>query len=266
MIAPTTDPVGVAIVEKLAALGFDYIELSLAHIAAMTDAAFGDLARRVAGSGLRCEANNNFFPASIRLTGPDAVLARALEYAKGAFERAERLGSTVVVFGSSAAKNVPAGFPQPAAWRQITDLLRGLGPLAARHGITIAIEPLNRQESNIVNLVSEGLRLTQEVDHPNVRLLVDFYHLMRESESFEDVLAAGSVIRHIHFAEIQARNFPTVPQEDYDRFFACLQRIQYDDRCSIEAFTRDFDADAPVALAVLRETASRHPARSQRYG
>jgi sugar phosphate isomerase/epimerase len=262
MIAPTTDPVGVAIVDKLAEFGFDYIELSLAPIAAMTDAAFVELARRVAGSGLRCEANNNFFPASIRLTGPDADLARALAYAKGAFERAARLGTAVVVFGSSAAKNVPAGFPHEAAWRQITDLLRALGPLAAQYGITIAIEPLNRQESNIVNLVSEGLRLARAVDHPNVQLVVDFYHLMRESESFEVLLAAGAAVRHIHFAEIVSRNFPTEPQDDYARFFESLHRIQYDDRCSIEAYTKDFGSDAPVALANLQAVAARHAARS----
>jgi D-psicose/D-tagatose/L-ribulose 3-epimerase len=263
MISPATDPVGVEIVEKLAAFGFDYIELSLAHIAEMEEESFRHLADRVAKSGLRCEACNNFFPPRVRLTGPDASLPRAHEYAGRAIERAARLGAKIIVFGSSGAKNVPPGFPHDRAWRQIVELLRTIGPLAARHGVTIAIEPLNRQESNIVNLASEGLRLAREVDHPNVQLLVDFYHFRKEDEPFEVLGEAGSAIRHTHFAELQARAFPTEEQEGYGRFFECLHRIRYDGRCSIEAYTQDFVTDAPKALANLRRIAGRCDAGRQ---
>ena len=111
MVSPSTDPIGIEILEPMAAMGFDYIELSLANLAALAVSEFGVVEARLAKSGLRCEACNNFFPASLRLTGPGARLSGALEYAQGAMARAARLGASVIVFGSSGAKNVPPGFP-----------------------------------------------------------------------------------------------------------------------------------------------------------
>jgi sugar phosphate isomerase/epimerase len=255
MISPASDPIGIGIVETLAGMGFDYIELSLAGIMDLPEEAFADLARRVQRSGIRCEACNNFFPPRVRLTGAEARLPAALAYATAALDRAARLGTRLIVFGSSGAKNVPAGFDLAAAWRQIVQLLAHLGPLAQARGITIAVEPINRQESNIVNRASEGLRLVRQVNHPNIQLLVDYYHLMIEAEDPAIVAEAGSSLRHLHLAQIAGRAFPTQPDAGFTRFFRFVRQIGYAGRCSIEAYTQNFAADAPHALRFLREVA-----------
>ncbi|MGD1030190.1 MAG: sugar phosphate isomerase/epimerase family protein [Opitutaceae bacterium] len=256
MISPAADPVGANIVESLAEIGYDYIELSMCGIAALPEPEFAGVAARLRRSGIRCEALNCFFPASVRLTGESARLDQALEYAAGAMDRAAALGADIIVFGSSGAKNVPAGFSMEAAWRQIVDLLRRLGPMAADRGLTIAIEPLNRGESNIVNLASEGLKLAREVDHPAVRLLIDYYHLAIEKEDPGIAVQAGPALRHVHFAKVEGRSFPDRTEEDYRRFFSCLRRAAYSRRCSIESVTADFEADARRALPILRQLAS----------
>jgi len=257
MISPESDPIGIEIVETLAEMGFDYIELSLAGLMALPEAAFADAARRIEFSGIRCEACNNFFPAPVRLTGAAASLPAAVEYALAAMDRAAHLGVRVIVFGSSAAKNVPAGFDQGTAWKQIVELLATLGPPAEVRGITIAIEPLNRKESNIVNLASEGLRLIREVNHPNVQLLVDYYHLMMEREDPAIIAEAGASLRHLHLARVEGRAFPLQPDEGFSRFFQCVRQIGYAGRCSVEAYTHDFAADAHQALRMLREAIRR---------
>ncbi len=256
MISPSADPVGIEGIEVMAEIGFDYIELSLSDLASLSAPAFGELARRIERSGLRCEACNNFFPRRIRLTGAEARLDKALDYACHALDRAARLGAQIIVFGSSGAKNVPEGFPVAAAWGQIVELLQRLGPMAAERACIIAIEPINRQESNIVNLAAAGLRLACEVDHPNIQLLVDFYHLRMESEDPDIILEAGPAVRHIHFAQVEQRAFPGRWEPAYAEFFGNLRRIQYAGRCSIEAYTHDFPADARRALKVLRKLAS----------
>jgi D-psicose/D-tagatose/L-ribulose 3-epimerase len=252
MISPA-DPIGIAIVEDMARLGFDYIELSLAAMAALPEDDFAALARRIAQSGIPCEACNNFFPPHVRLTGPEARLPAALEYATAAMDRAARLGVQVIVFGSSGAKNVPAGFDMDAAWRQIVELLQAIGPLAQARGLTIAIEPLNRQESNLVNLAAEGLKLTREVRHPHIQLLVDYYHLMMEHEPPEMVTRAGGAVRHLHFARVEGRSFPRHADDAMRVFFREVRQAGYRGRCSIEAYTQNFVADAPPALQLLRE-------------
>jgi len=259
MISRSTDPVGVEIVEKMAEIGFDYIELSLSDLTALPEDAFLAIARRVASTGIGCEACNNFFPPGIRLTGDEARLSVALEYAARALGRAARLGARIVVFGSSGAKNVPQGFPVGTAWSQIVTLLQNLAPLAAGHDITIAIEPLNRKESNLVNLAEEGLRLVREAAHPNIQLLIDFYHLAMEQEDPAVILQAGSAIRHLHIARPEGRLFPTETEMIYSRFFAALQQIRYDGRCSIEAYTQDFPADGRRALRYLRREIENWP-------
>lgn len=256
MISPATDPIGVEIIESLARFGFDYIELSLSDTAALPLPEFNLLKQRISNSGIPCEACNNFFPARVRLTGRAAKLPLALEYANAAMERAAELGARVIVFGSSGAKNVPPGFPKGAAWKQLVELLQHLGPIAAQYGITIVIEPLNQKESNLINRAAEALELARAVNHANVQLLIDYYHLMMERENPEIILSAIPAIRHVHFAQVDGRIFPTEANEDYPRFFKVLRQAGYAGRCSIEAYTQNFAADAPQARELIANLTS----------
>lgn len=255
MISPHQDSLGVEIVEELAGFGFDYLELSFRDLAALSEPDVARLQRRIEAVGIRCEACNNFFPAAVRLTGPEASLPRAIEYSTRALERAAQIGVTVVVFGSADAKNVPPGYPYSDAWRQIVELLQTLGPVAGKLGITIVIEPLNRRESNIICTAAEGLKLVREVAHPNIQLLIDYYHLRLENEAPGIILEAGNALRHLHFGEPAGRVFPLEASPEHQAFFAHLRRIGYNGRCSIEAYTRDFSSDARRALAVLKAAA-----------
>ena len=252
MITPRQDLIGIEIIEDLAALGFDYIELSIRDLTALPEAAFSQILKRIEASGIRCESCNNFFPAHVRLTGPEASLPAAVAYASSILERAAQLEASAIVFGSSDAKNVPAGFSHETAWRQIVELLQALGPIAGKLGITIVIEPLNTRESNIVCTAKEGLKLAREVNHPNVQLLIDYYHLRQANEAPAIVLEAGSAIRHLHFAEPIQRGFPLEPSAEYETFFSKLRQIGYTGRCSIEAYTQNFIADAKNVLPVMK--------------
>lgn len=244
---------GVEALETLGAIGFDYIELSLAHMALASESEFENLLDRVARSALRCEACNNFFPARVRLTGPEADLDEALRYASLALDRAARMGAEVIVLGSSGAKNVPEGFPVLEAREQLLRLLRGLAPLAEAQGITVAIEPISRPEANFVNLIREGMGLVREVDHPAVRLLVDYYHMATEGESPAAIGETGSAIRHAHFARPGDRGFPVEWEAGFEPFFQALAQVGYSERLSIEAFTQDLRADGLRALEVMRK-------------
>ena len=252
MLARGPGQTGIEIIEDLRALGFDYVELPLAQVAALSPADFDELCRRLQRHALPCPTCNNFFPTSMRLTGPDADLAGAMAYAGTALERAARLGVELVVFGSGPAKMVPAGFPESAAWRQLVELLTMISPLAKRHAITVAIEPLRRQECNIVNSAAEGLALARTVDSEQIKLLIDFYHLDAENEDSRIVAAAGDMLRHVHIARPTGRSFPSAGDAPiFRRFFAALNAASYDGRISIEAYSDDFRSDAAGALELL---------------
>ena len=256
MVARQPDGSGVEIVEQVREIGYDYIELSLAHLAALTETDFSALRLRMAGSGLVCEACNNFYPKAVRLTGSAVQWDLVCDYTHRAVSRAAELGAHVIVFGSSAAKNVPEGFPMVQAWQQITRVLNLTADEAGPHGITIAIEPLNRQESNILHTVAEGLAVARRVKRPEVQVLVDYYHMALEHEEPAILGQAGPALCHVHFARVAGRTFPTGLDEGFQSFFDGLVGAGYDGRISVEGFSTDFYADAVQALAVLKRLAS----------
>jgi D-psicose/D-tagatose/L-ribulose 3-epimerase len=235
--------------------GFDYIELPLSAVAALGEDEFGALRERIQAGGLPCEACNVFIPASIRLTGLDVDRRKTRAYLEMALERAAVLGVQVVVFGSAGARNVPDNFPLGQAWMQLIDTLRVAGMIAAMHGITIAIEPLNKAESNIIQTASEGFVLAKLADHPNVKLLVDYYHMARDGEDCGIIRTAREWVRHAHFADPEGRAFPLERKPRFPEFFDALKDAGYAGRVSLEAGYRDFAREASIALQIMRQLA-----------
>ncbi|HNV02567.1 MAG TPA: sugar phosphate isomerase/epimerase family protein [Vicinamibacterales bacterium] len=246
--------VGAGEIEAAKAAGFDYVEINASRVAALTEEEFRQLADRVARIGVPVEAANIFIPGAIKLTGPEVDPARQAAHLELTLGRLEKLGVKVVVLGSGGARRVPDGFSRDEAWTQLVDFCRRLAPIARAHGITIAVEPLRRQETNIVNTAREGLALVKAVDRPEIQLLVDYYHMSEEGESADVLLEAGKAIVHTHIANPRGRVYPLDSAEsNYAPFFENLCAIGYTGRLSIEASTKDFAAEAPAALAMLRK-------------
>jgi sugar phosphate isomerase/epimerase len=240
-------------IDAAKAAGFDYVELSTSELASLSDADFDAAAAHVKDVGLPVPATNLFLPATLKVTGPQIDREQQMAYVKKAFARLARLGTQVVVFGSGGARRVPDGFSHDDAFQQLIDFGKRIAPEARARGITIAIEPLRREETNIINSAAEGLDLVNAIADPNFQLMIDFYHLASEHEDPAIVLRARDHIRHLHVANPTGRVFPLDwTESEYAPFFANLRQIGYDKRISVEASTKDFAADAPKAIALLR--------------
>ena len=256
LASPDSDGSGRENIGMIAALGFDYVELPLAQMMAYDLSDFKKLfLEPLTASGLTCRCCNNFLPASIRLTGEHADLPAAIQYADRAMERASMLGAGKIVFGSSGARNYPLGFSRKAAMEQIKAFLTELSPLAQKYQITIVLEHLNRSESNLINSLSEGTRLRQELQLPCLENLLDTYHFSLSGESTRDILEAGSHLFHIHAARTLNRSLPSAGDEfDWHKLFSTLQDIDYDQDISIEAYAPVQDRSEHIrkSLAFLR--------------
>lgn len=256
MVATAPDGIGIERIAVLAASGYDYVELPLAQMMELSPDAFKALVEYVKSSGIPCEACNNFIPAYQPITGDKVDTAKLGEYIDEALERADTLGAKSIVFGSSGAKNVPQGFPMERAWEQIVDTLRLVDAKIGKRDIRIAIEPLCKLESNIVVNAHEGLKLAREVNREKIRLLIDYYHLVMEKEDQSIIEEAKGYLQHIHLANPSGRIYPLAEDgAGYQRFLGNLKKAGYDSRVSIEAFTDNFEADAPGALMAVRKAA-----------
>ena len=239
--------------ELLADAGFDYLEGAASAVAALDDAAYRELLQQAKAAPLPFEAFNVMVPASVRLTGPDANDALTRDYLTRMLERIARLGAQVVVFGSGGARRVPDGFPRDSAYDQLNAYLLMAGDIATAYGITIAIEPLNHEECNIFNSVAEATQATRRASHPNVRVLADLYHMVKDGQSYDEIRAAGPRMAHVHIISPAQRTFPrTDDPYDYRPFLTALRDVGYAGRISIEGSAEgDYAAALHNAYAVL---------------
>ena len=232
--------------------GFDYFEPAAAAVAAMSDAAFATFRQQVLASRIRCRSFNSLIR-TLSVVGADVNLDAVSTYLDSAFDRCHDLGARVAVWGSASSRNVPAGYSRDVAWTQIKTFLTRAGDIAKSKQIVIGIEPLRKQESNIINTGAEALKLVHEVNHPNVKMIIDYYHLRVEQEDPEIVRTAKEHIVHLHFANPTGRRWPKLPDEDaeYTRFFTTLKQINYTRGLSIEG-TGTFEDDAAASLSFFR--------------
>lgn len=238
----------------IASMGFDYLEVNVASIAAMTDEEFEAFCAENEKAPIHAEAANILFPGTVRLTGPEVDWDGVEAYIERALSRLGKAGIKVAVFGSSGSRKVPEGFDMQEAWKQLVRVGKMLGGTAEKYGVTIALEPLRKAETNIINRQDEGLKLVEEVGHPNFRLLTDLYHLVQEGGTAEDVKACGNVFAHVHIAKPDDRK-AMCPGDgmDYASFFAALRAVGYDARISFEGDGGDREKSLPLILEVMKQ-------------
>ncbi len=217
--------------------GFDYVEASVPNLVKPFDSeeAFEESLETFRAAGLPIESVNLFLPRELRCTGPDAVPQdRIAEYAETVCRRLALAGVPILVFGSGGARKLPDGWPKEKADEQFVSLLSRLGPIAARHGVKIAVEPLARVECNYLNTVDEGAALAHASGSPAVGVLADCYHWARNEEPAETILAAKNSLLHAHLATMPSRKAPGIEPYDFVPFFRALAAAGYDARVSIE--------------------------------
>jgi D-psicose/D-tagatose/L-ribulose 3-epimerase len=232
--------------------GFDYLEPAAAAIAALSATEFERVRQQVLASRLRCRSFNSLIR-TMHVVGPEANLDAVSIYLNAALDRCRQLGARVVVWGSASSRNIPAGHSREQAWQEIKRFLQRAGDIAKSHELVIGIEPLRKQESNIINAGAEALRLVDEVKHPNVKMIIDYYHLRMENEDPDILVRAREHVVHLHFANPNGRRWPKSVDDDpeYGRFFQLVKQIGYTGGLSIEA-RGTFEEDGATSLAFLR--------------
>lgn len=232
-------------------LGYAFIKAPLAPLGLEDAGTFAATRKAVAASLLPASAFNTLFPKDIRVVGPDVDARRVRGYLARAAELTGEAGAEVVVFGSGWARNAPDGWERARAEGQLTEALSWCADALEGTGCTLAIEPLNRKESNIINSVAEGVDFAERVNRPEIRVLADFYHMDEEQEPLEALKAHRDWLAHIHVADAGRRN-PGTGSYDYDRFFGHLRAIGYAGMISAECTVEDPEADMRHSLAFMR--------------
>jgi D-psicose/D-tagatose/L-ribulose 3-epimerase len=121
-------------------------------------------------------------------------------------------------------------------WKRSVDHLRRVAEYAAVQDVVLAEEVVNRFELYHVNTLDQGVRLVDEVGHPNCRIHLDTFHAHIEEKNTADAIRrAGSRIAHVHISE-NDRGVPGTGSVAWDATFGALGDIGYDGWLTVEAF------------------------------
>lgn len=237
--------------------GFDYIECTVVSLLPeANEAMFAPVLEKYRAAALPVRACNVFLPGDLKVVGPDVDRLRVESYVRTALRRVRLIGASVVVFGSGKARMVPDGFARADAETQLVHFLQFVADVATTHAITVVIEPLNRQESNILNSVAEAVALAQRVKRPSIRVLADFYHMDEEKEPLRHLLDYKDWLSHIHVADT-GRGAPGTGTYPYPEFVDLLRQARYDGMVSIECRWQDLAAEAGPACRFLHSAFGR---------
>lgn len=212
-----------------AASGFTYLEETVRRVLSPNNTIiqFNELVKALQHTKCKVQSCNVFIPGEMKLVGPDVNEARVLGYVDTVMQRARLAGIRIIVLGSGEARKIPPGTDSVAAVKQFITLCRKMAVVAAKYGRTIAMENLNSGETNFINTLAQGNAVVTAINHPNFRLTADIYHMLKENESPESIIAARHVLVHCHIAERDKRTPPGVEGDDFTPYFAALHKIGF---------------------------------------
>jgi D-psicose/D-tagatose/L-ribulose 3-epimerase len=264
------DEVG-SLARRAAGLGFDVLEICIEDPALVT-------AERVAGeaadAGVAISVCGAFGP-DRDVSHEDAEVRRgAVAYVRTCIDLAAELGSENVsgpMYSATGKARLLSPEERAEQWSWAVDSLRECAAYAADRGVGLAIEPLNRFETDMVNTVEQGVQLCRDVGGDNVGLLLDTFHMNIEERHVGDAIRrAGGLVRNFHACE-NDRGTPGSGHVEWDEVAQALGDVGYDGLVAIESFTPEIkeiaravstwrpvaesgDALAGEGLAFLRRT------------
>ena len=236
--------------------GYDHVEWNFSVVANYSPEQLAQTLELKKQLGMCIPSMNGFFPGGFVMFGEDraAIEAWTREYARAGFERAAQFGVNVTVMGSGYARNVPEGMDLAEAKERFAALMRILGEEGEKYGVRVAIEPLQKKETNFLHTLEEGAQICAMVNHPNVGLTLDVFHFWAGGEPLENIAKYKQYVFHAHLARPAAdRKAPT--EADADMCFVyrdAMRAIGYDDKISLEPVYGDFIADITGAYEVMK--------------
>jgi len=225
------------LLDKVHVMGFDIFELAIEDQRLIDLPTVRDRLKRL---GLGCSVCGAFGSQRDLSHESSLVRANALKYINGLVDVARILGAPVVAGPMYSATGKARLLPpeeRRAERRRAAAGLRQAASYANERSVKLAIEPLNRFETDMINTTAQGLELIEEVGAPNLGLHLDTFHMhLEEKDSAAAIRLAGPRLFHFHASE-NDRGVPGSGQVHWPEVAAALKAIDYQGAVVIESFT-----------------------------
>jgi D-psicose/D-tagatose/L-ribulose 3-epimerase len=257
--SPLTDAALPALLETIAAAGFDGVELPLENAGDLDPHATASL---LAEHGLSAWVVGAMAPGRDLVATSPATVAATQDYLRSCIDLAAAVRAPSVC-GPFYAQTGRVWRMSPdereAVYAEWREHLAPVADHARQRGVRLGIEPLNRYETSVVNTVDQALTglgpLLGTARDGGVGLALDTYHLNIEERSSADAIrTAGDHLVHVQVCGSD-RGAPGGDQTDWPAVAGALDEVGYDGALTIESFTPD-NASIAVAASIWRPLAA----------
>ena len=228
-------------VKKVKGLGFDILEIGCAFLPSMSDEYLQRLREEAEKWGVRLTGGYGPAPEHNIASADPAVVKAAFANYEKTFQKMKVAGMKKI--GGGLYSYWPVDYSKPIdkqgdLARSIANV-RELGDMAAAYDITLGMEVLNRFEGYLLNICDEGLEFVTKVDRPNVKLMLDTFHMNIEEDAFGDAIRkAGNRLGHFHVGEANRRPPHAGGRIPWEEIGRALHDIGYDGDVVMEPFVQ----------------------------
>ena len=228
------------IIDTAARIGYDAVEITAAlHTPVDTTP---QRRREVKGylrdAGITCSGLHYIFDGTLRLLSQDAeMMKKSMAYLNRVVDLAADFEAPTVIVGSGGiTRNFEPGWDRPRSIACMQEVLHTVGDHAEEKGVILAVEAINRYETQFLNTMQEASEFVLQIDHPNVRTMADTYHMnIEEKDPAESVRKYGYLLQNLHLADSN-RMAPGDGHFGFKSVVQALKDIGYSKVCSYEVF------------------------------
>ena len=229
-------------IEKAAKLGFDILEVSCVGLmnSYKTDEELLSLLKYAKEKGITLTGGYGPSKEHNIASADSQVVENAMQFYQEVFRRMHLLEIKILCGGIYSYW--PVDYTQPidkeADYKRSILAMKKIAKMAEQYGIVLCLEVLNRFEGYLLNDCEEALHYVREVNHPNVKVHLDTFHMSIEEDSLLDAIRkAGKELGHLHLGE-RNRKVPgrgNLPWVDIGKV---LKEIQYEGAAVFEPFVQ----------------------------
>ena len=184
-------------------------------------------------------------PKGLHVTTPDAALrTKSWQHIRDLIDLCADLGPNgVMVFGSPVQRSTTGGSTVSEATARYVDGLASVAPQAEERGVTILVEALPIEQSNVVNTLAHAALIVEAIGSPAIQTMFDTHNAIDETEPHDALIEKYfNVIRHVHVNEMDGRHCG-MGNYDFKPILKVLERLDYKGWVSLEAFDFSFGAE-----------------------
>ncbi len=218
-------------------MGFDSVEIPVEYPELIDGA---EVQNALQANGLLPVVCGAFGPTRDLTHDDPSVHQNCIAYLTECFELCNAWNAKFVagpMYSSVGKARMTSAEQRKVEWERAVTNLRRVCSIADNYGVQIAIEPLNRFETDLVNTAEDVVRLVRDINHPAAKILLDSFHMSIEERDFgKAIVTAGEHLVHVQVSE-NYRGIPGTGLTPWASFKNGLENINYKGCISIESFT-----------------------------